>query len=111
MCTHVNVFKEKASSQYGGVPPLSRGVVRMYGWLYFGCVWCPLPLILECLYSEYILYGCVNTYKVAMSPLTSVFACPLGDDVPYDDSVRIHLDNQALLRSGWRHPSNSTTSC
>ena len=49
--------------------------------------------------------------KVAMSPLTSVFACPLGDDVPYDDSVRIRLDNQALLRSGWRSSSNSTTSC
>jgi hypothetical protein len=37
-------------------PPLSRGVVRMYGWLYFGCVWCPLPLILECLYH---VCGCV----------------------------------------------------
>ena len=49
--------------------------------------------------------------KVAMSPLTSVFACPLGDDVPYDDSVRINLENQALLLSGWRRPSNSTTSC
>ena len=46
-----------------------------------------------------------------MSLLTSVFACPLGDDVPYDDSVRIRLENQALLRSGWRSPSNSTTSC
>jgi hypothetical protein len=49
--------------------------------------------------------------KVAMSPMTSVFVCPLVDDVPYDDSVRINLDNQALLRSGWCSPSNSTTSC
>ena len=39
-------------------------------------------------------------FKVAMPPLTPVFACSLGDDVPYDDSVRIHLENQALLRSG-----------
>jgi hypothetical protein len=33
-----------------------------------------------------------------MSPLTSVFVCLLGDDVQYDDSVRINLENQALLR-------------
>ena len=46
-----------------------------------------------------------------MSPLTSVFACPLGDDVPYDDSVRINLENEALLRSGWRIPSIGATNC
>jgi hypothetical protein len=55
---------------------------------------------------------CLTLLKVAMSPLMSLFGCPLvGDDVPYDDSVRINLENQALLRSGWRCPSNSTTSC
>jgi hypothetical protein len=37
-----------------------------------------------------------------MSPLTSVFACPLGGDATSDVSVRINLENQALLRSGWR---------
>jgi hypothetical protein len=53
----------------------------------------------------------LEPFKVAMSPLTSVFGCLLGDDVPYDDSVCIRLDNQALLRSGWRSSSNSMTSC
>jgi hypothetical protein len=42
-----------------------------------------------------------------MSPLTSVFACPLGGDAPFDVSVRINLENQALLRSGWPCPSNN----
>ena len=51
------------------------------------------------------------TMPHAPCPLTSVFACPLGGDATSDVSVRINLENQALLRSGWRCPSNSTTSC
>jgi hypothetical protein len=28
--------------------PLSRGVVRMYGWLYFGCYWlCVVPFTVD----------------------------------------------------------------
>ena len=32
-----------------------------------------------------------------MFPLTSVFACTLGDDVPYDVSVRLNLENRETV--------------
>jgi hypothetical protein len=45
--------------------------------------------------------------KVAMSPLTSVLACPLGDDATSDVSVHINLENQApSRRENKRDPTN-----
>ena len=36
----------------------------MYGWLY-GCVWCPLPLIFECLYIYVVMLISLSKLKMA----------------------------------------------
>ena len=72
-------------------------------WYSVSCLWKPTSIPFKS--RTAVGGGALESVKMAMSPLTLVFACPLGDDdVPYDDSVRINLENQALLEEWLEQP-------